>query len=492
VKASRPALAALGRRTLVLGAGLGAGVAVARGLGVGGPSASPGSPGYQEALRALAASLTPAQRALIVLPADHPSRQITNTIAVLERPHLGTFLSPRQRSLVDALYASMLSPHGRACLAGTTAVEGRLDGCVLAIYGEPEDGRAQTVIMGGHLFLRGGGESPEGAAFGGGIAHGHQIGNGKWRVPGNAFAHHGDAANRVYASLTVGERARAIAAAPPHELVLQVQGAGGRFDGHRVGSLSEAGQRECGRLMEELLRPYPEEARARARACIAGNGGLDGLHIAFYASHGFYPDMATWARLDGRERQRRGDPYWQVWRIEGPGTIFHFQGHPHVHAYLQVVRDPQRANVGAALDTSEQAVEGPAMTRLLEGALRRATGETLSFHGPEIPGRFCAGPITTGLAYALDPYRQQVAVASIKGRAMAAPLRAHLAGGGLLPEPERTYRVATFRYVAGRPDWFGEPAAVESSGLLFRDALVEHLRAGGLRARSPTFRSLPG
>ena len=142
----------------------------------------------------LGVSLSPFQRAHIVLPADHPSRQVDNTIAVLERPHLGTLLSPAQRALVERLYAGMLSKRGRRAFAGTVAVEGRLDGCVLAIYGEPERGaaHAQVVISGGHLLLRGGARAM-GAAFGGGIAYGHQVGDHRWRVDGNAFAYQGDA-----------------------------------------------------------------------------------------------------------------------------------------------------------------------------------------------------------------------------------------------------------------------------------------------------------
>ena len=475
-------LGALDRRRFLFGAGAAAGWLVARGLGARSPFGPLVELAPAEALRALAASLTPGQRELIVFPADHPSRQIVNTIAVLERPHLGTLLSPAQRALAERLYLSMLSPRGRDAFAGTVAIEGRLGGAVLAIYGDPEREAAQAVIMGGHLMLRGGPEGPGGAAFGGGSAYGHQIGNGRWRVPGNSFAYHGDAANRLYARLGAGERAQAVLPEPPHELVLQVQDQRGRFEGVRVGSLSEAGQEEAGRLLATLFSCYPEEERARALACIDGNGGLAALHVAFYASHGFYEDMQPFGALDPAERARRGDPYWQVWRIEGPGTIVHFKGSPHVHAYIQVVRDPARASVGEALGATSETVEGEAMRRILEGALRRATGEALAFHAHEIPGRFCPGEITTGAAYALDPYRNHLAVAEIFGRAMAAPLRERLAAAGSAPDPARRYRVATTSYFAGRRDWLGEPERVEASDVLLRDALVAHLRAGGLAA----------
>ncbi len=471
----------LGRRAFLLGAGAGAGWLVARGLGVSPPAAREAdAASYAALLRALAVSLTPRQRELLVFPADHPARQIANTISVLERPHLGTLLSPAQHALVEQLCFGMLSEQGRAAFAGTLAVEGRLEGCVLALFGEPESGRAQTVLMGGHVMLRGGGESAEGAAFGGGIAYGHQIGNERWRVEGNSFAPHGDAANRLYASLAPAERARAILAEPPHELVLQVQAAGAAFPGVRLGSLSERAQESASVLIDAVFASYPQAARARALACIDANGGRAALHVAYYASRGFYADMRAWSTLSADERAQRGDPYWQVWRIEGPGTIVHFKGYPHVHAYIQVVRDPARANLGETLGIAASNIEGERMRRLLEAALRRATGEALAFHADEVPGRFCPGEITTGLAYSLDPYRNHVAVATIEGRAMSAALRERLTAAGAKIDLAQRYRVASTQYFAAEREIFGEPETIEQGELLLRDALVAQLRAGGL------------
>jgi hypothetical protein len=231
-----------------------------------------------------------------------------------------------------------------------------------------------------------------------------------------------------------------------------------------------------------VFASYPEDARARALSSIEGNGGLDALHVAFYATHGFYSDMQPWSALDAGERARRGDPYWQVWRLEGPGTILHFQGYPHVHAYVQVVRDPARANLGETLGATSGGVEGERMRRLLEDAMRRSTGEALAFHADQVPGRFCPGEITTGLAYSLDPYGNRVVVARVQGRAMSEALRERLAAGGVAVQPGERYRVATAEYFAATAEIFGEPDSVDPSGVLLRDALVSHLRAGGLAA----------
>ena len=233
-------------------------------------------------------------------------------------------------------------------------------------------------------------------------------------------------------------------------------------------------------MIDAVFASYPQAARARALACIEANGGREALHVAYYASRGFYADMRAWSTLSADERAQRGDPYWQVWRIEGPGTIVHFKGYPHVHAYIQVVRDPARANFGETLGIAASTIEGERMRRLLEAALRRATGEALAFHGDEVPGRFCPGEITTGLAYSLDPYRNHVAVATIEGRAMSAALRERLTAAGAEIDLARRYRVASTQYFAGEREIFGEPDAVEHGELLLRDALVAQLRAGGL------------
>ena len=155
----------------------------------------------------------------------------------------------------------------------------------------------------------------------------------------------------------------------------------------------------------------------------------------------------------------------------------HYQGYPHVHAYLHVERDPANANVGEALGQTAAGLEGEPLRRLLEAALRRATGEALAWHSPELPGRFCPGEVTEGLAFSLDPYGNRVAVATIEGRAMAALLRARLEAAGGALEPGRRYRIATTEYFASRRDEFGEPARVDPGPLYLREALVAHLRA---------------
>lgn len=468
----------IGRRSFIAGTAAAAGLLVSRGLGVGGLGApSPDAP-FDATLRDLVASLTPAQRAQVLLPFDHPSRQTTNAIAFLRRPHVATLLSPHQLACVARLRDGMLSEKGRGDFAGTFAIEGRFEGCVLAVYGDPFEGPSQAALMGGHVHLRGG--HLAGEPLGGGVSYGHQIGNDEWKVPGNAFAHHGGAANALYAALDPASQAHAVARQAPVELVLQPQGAGGRFDGLPLGLANEAGREAADRLIETVLSGYPPERARAARDAIDGNGGLDALHVAFYESHGFHADMTPVVELDEAERSRRGPPYWQVWRLEGPGTVIHFQGHPHVHAYVQIVRDPDAWHTGETLTRIDHTIEGESLRALLESALRRATGHALAFHAESVPGRLCPGDVTTGLAWSVDPYGNRVATLEIEGRAMAKPLRERLVQHGRPVDEAATFSIATTDYFASRRDLVGEPARVEVDGRRLGEALAEHLAQGGL------------
>jgi hypothetical protein len=468
----------LTRRRLLQGAGVLGGLALARGLGAGTWGRGMPEATLHEHLRALARSLTPGQRERLVLPADHPSREIVNTISVLDRPHLGTLLSPSQLARVEALLGTMLSPSGCADFAPTLAVEGRFEGCILAIYGEPESDDAHIVLQGGHVMIRRGDASD--SPFGGGTAYGHQIGNHRWRVEGNSFAYHGDAANRLMDALRENERAAALQDERPHELVLQPLGDTAAIPGVRFGALTGEARAAARSLVDTVLSLYPDAVRSDAWSALDANGGFDALHFATFGDKGFYADMRAWSELPPEARAARGSPYWQVWRIEGPGAVFHFQGHPHVHAYVHIVRDPGRTPVGETLASSPRPLQGAVLSRHLSRALAAHAGEAFAWHGSEVPGRIPAGTITTGSAFALDPYANRVVVATLAGAAMAEPLRKALADQGHAVEAGRAYRVATTDYAANDARQVGEPTRIEDTGALVRDALIQYLRRGGL------------
>jgi len=244
----------------------------------------------------------------IFLPFDHPSRQIVNTIAIRKAPHIGTLLNAEQVPYAWRLWSAMHSEAGKSRFVEPLKAEaGGLDGCVLSIYGDPDQGPCQSVISGGHLDLRAGDQLHGG--FGDGIGWGHQIGNHQLRVPGNVWAHHSDAVNRLVALLEPEQLNRAVCAAPPNELLLQVQSTGGRFEGLAVRAMNETQQAAFCELITTVIASFTSEHAKTAMDDIAANGSFEDLHVALYRDFGFYDDGVRFSDQPDRDGPR---PYFQV------------------------------------------------------------------------------------------------------------------------------------------------------------------------------------
>jgi hypothetical protein len=70
-----------------------------------------------------------------------------------------------------------------------------------------------------------------------------------------------------------------------------------------------------------LLAPYRNEDAEEALSIMEAGGGLGQLRLAFY-----------------QQEDLGDDRIWDVWRIEGPNSVIHFRGAPHVHAYIHVAK----------------------------------------------------------------------------------------------------------------------------------------------------------
>ena len=241
---------------------------------------------------------------------------------IFERPHLGTLLSAEQQSRVRGGLDAMLSGEGRRLFRGPLNVEaGGLEGCVLLCYGTPGSDRFQPIVYGGHVGVRD--LTVEGS---GSVSYGHQIGNGQFRTPGNVWAFQAARANALFELLDASQRRRALVPSPPSELLLQVQDqdADGLFGGLPLAEADDTQLMAAGLLVDDLLLAWPETARTRARANIERNGGLCALRVSYYADRGFFPDLSTVASRETEGRAGVQDdelPWFQVWRLEGPGMV---------------------------------------------------------------------------------------------------------------------------------------------------------------------------
>lgn len=433
------------------------------------------------ALAALYHGLSADQRRHICVPLHHPSRQLTNTSLIAKRPHVRELLGPEQRARLSRIADATLSQHGRLRYGPLLGRDcGGTDACVLLIYGQPHEPGFHAMLNGGHLLLRTAEASSAGVLFGGPIAYGHQRGDFQYRVPGNAFAFQSDAANAFYATLTTAQRALARVAIAPHELQVQLQGSAGEFEGLRIEHAGERAVVAAHAWVDSVLSSF-EPGRARALwSALERNGGVAGMHAAFYEDGAYYPDRAPYARVASAERARRGEPYFQRWRLEGPAAVIHFNGAPHVHAYLHIAQDAADQYAGAQLALAERPLGTPELVHLLANAMRAATGEAYGFFPlSDVSARIGRGPVTEGTLWSLDPYENPLCVVEVRGAALQAPARLQLQAQGAVVSASARYRIATTAYAARRGA-LGRAERVEPRAELLRDALVQQVTRHGL------------
>lgn len=313
--------------------------------------------------------------------------------------------------------------------------------------------------------------------FGGPISYGQQLGNNRFKVQGNAFKLHGDAVNELHASLTSAQRVQAYQAGPPMELVTQVQGNSGEFQGLSFVQLSEAQLDLAKQTLEVLFSAYPEQQRRDAFSAIDNNGGLRSLHLSLYKDFAFYQNGDRLIDLSVAQMSAREDAYVQVWRIEGPGCVVHFKGYPHVHAYINIVKRPERAAIGEQLAQIDSPLSGSAITSLLLNAMRQHTQERFAYYPMPAAGRLSKGIVTTGSIYTLEPFNNQAVVVELKPEKMSPRLIQSLTSQGAELTPGKATRLATVDYLLRDSRDLGEVDRLVSRGGSLRDSLISMLKA---------------
>jgi len=472
------------RRTFLAGVGVTAGLALTRAENW----IADDIAGYRlpELFNAFEQSLSMTQREHTFLSSDHPARQITLTEAVHRGPHIGTLFNRYQVGLIRHMYQLMLSSQGRSWMHNTISLEGRFEGSTLRIYSQDSTRasyqNSQVVINGGHFMLRSDDFAGSGYALGGPISYGQQIGNNRFKVEGNAYKAHGDALNQFHAALSESERTSAYQDSPPFELMLQIQGADSAIPGVRIGDVSDAAKEVAQDMLSTIFAGLNADQRSDAWSAIDENGGVDSLHVAMYRDSSFYPDGARFSELNQQQRTTRGIPYVQVWRIEGPAMVIHFKGYPHVHAYMNIVRDPTKIAVGEALTEIRRPLGQAKVNRLIGAVLKQQTAAAWSFYPGSLLGRMSPGTVSTGSIHTLDPFANEIIIAEIAAEAMSKELSMSLEKQGQQPVAGQTYKVATVDYMLRRKDLFGLPEKVSYKAKTMRDALIGFVRDKDLSA----------
>jgi hypothetical protein len=262
-------------------------------------------------------SLSADQKKVIHLPFDHPLRQRISANWHVTKPIIrDDFYTPAQRELITTIVRNVSSPDGfERLLKQTEYDDGGLDGYSIAIFGEPGRGPFQFELTGRHLTLRADGNSVDKAAFGGPIVYGH----GEEDVQQNLYFYQTQQVNEVFRALDARQAQAALLTKAPPEAAVKIQGPGKTYPGLAISELSADQKALVERTLKVLLAPYRAEDVEEAFAILQATGGLDQLHLAFY-----------------QDGDLENDKLWDIWRVEGPGFVWHFRGAPHVHAYINI------------------------------------------------------------------------------------------------------------------------------------------------------------
>src|SRR6266850_2176781 len=455
------------RTALKLGAQLGVlgGIGLAGGYQLVPPRPSGAFDRVDALAQRLFASLDAEQRTETCVPYDHPLRQYHNRgVMGGGRDILFGFSRNQRKILTDLMYAG-LSEDGRNRVpeefftrwSGVHALR-------VVICGDPATPPYQVILTGNHLNLRLGGVSREGAAFGGPQVYGDQRGNERTGLPGNLYRDQFLLGQRLLRSLDAGRKKEALLEDAPVQTQIELQGRHGSFPGLPVAELSPEGKVLAQQLVDSIFSTYPPDDVTYARECLDANGGLDALFLTYY-QHG----------EDG------GIPEGQVFRLEGPGAVFHFRGYPHVHAFLNVAMDGDAPlSVGEPVGDNPAWLDHAGVKALFETALRAETGADLAYYDESsVAGRLRPGLIRSGDIYSLESWQETAEVVEIRGSNLSAPLLAVLRGQAIVPDSDKTYTVATTTYVArdlkeklGRID-------TRRPGPMLRDLTIAYLRSHG-------------
>lgn len=278
------------------------------------PSASsPAETAVQEFYQTLSES----QRQAVCFPFEHELRNKISANWQITKPRIADdFYNDSQRSLITKIVRGVTSEEGYERLTRQMDDDdGGIGAFSVAVFGQPGDGKFEFELTGRHLTLRADGDSVDHAAFGGPIVYGHGE-----EAPGeNIYHYQTQQTNKVFQALDEKQRKQALVAKAPREADVKLQGPQGRFSGVRVGELSADQQGLVEQSLKVLLAPYRQADIDEVFALLTANGGLPALHMAFYEQG----DLSS-------------DREWDIWRVEGPGFVWHFRGAPHVHAYINI------------------------------------------------------------------------------------------------------------------------------------------------------------
>lgn len=274
-------------------------------------------------------SLTPKQRETICMSWDHPKRSMVQANWAITRPTIKDLFTADQQEMLKGVLRGVTTDEWYPRILSQMKDDGGgFEHYHVAVFGDPRHSKFEWVLSGRHVTLRADGHSNANAAFGGPVFYGHAPKDTEEPAhPGNIYWQQAKKANAVFAALDGKQRALALLDRAPEESQIKLQGAAGQFPGIPIGALTRDQKALVQEVMKSLLSPYRPSDATEVLKDIAANGGLDRVNLSFY-----------------KQDDLGGDGIWDIWRLEGPGLVWHFRGAPHVHVWVNVARDPKLAD----------------------------------------------------------------------------------------------------------------------------------------------------
>jgi hypothetical protein len=295
------------------------------------PAASVTPKPAEALIKELHSTLSDDQKSKLVLPWDHgggkgqtPSR-LRMYNGPFEKHRIDEQYTKAQQDLSHQILKAILADdegYRRISKDGTWDNSGAFERCGAHIFGNPSgDGQFAWLFTGHHLTVRCDGNSMPGAAFGGPMYYGH-LDHGY--SADNVFNYQTKRAMAVFEALDEMQRKQAVADGTPGEQApsIQFRGKGQPRPGIDIGDLSKDQQELVQLVMRDILSPYRKEDVDEVMDIVKANGGLEEMHIAFYAD---------------KDRPQEGEP-WHFWRLEGPGFVWNYRVIPHVHCFVNIAK----------------------------------------------------------------------------------------------------------------------------------------------------------
>lgn len=281
-------------------------------------------------------SLSEEQRKAVAFPFDHELRSKVDNNWHITKQRIGSdFYTGDQKEMVKEIFMGLHSPEYAETVYNQVVHDSGKAGfgdCSIALFGEPGNGKFEFVLTGRHCTRRCDGDSVEGAAFGGPIFYGHAAEDFDEAPdhPGNAYWYQAKRANEAFQMLDGNQRKVALLGDSRREQgnkTVKLTGKAFGLPGIRMSDLSKDQRTHVRKVLADILAPY-READVKEAMKHVNNAGFKNLHMAFYKNH----DIGE-------------DGVWDVWQIEGPNMVCFFRGAPHVHAWINIKKEPDATDL---------------------------------------------------------------------------------------------------------------------------------------------------